>query len=315
MNNNNKNVMQLASVDVVYGERDPSTMHPDLTWLKACLEGDYGPPPKLVVITNPCNPTGTILDRYEAQLAVEMCARAGVWLVFDNTYEHFVYDPDLSPHYCATGPHVIHLFSMSKAFGMMGWRVGYIAFHRADTQLYQQLLKVQDTVPIAACTASQRLALGALAAGRGWVEARVEELVNSNRRAVREALDVLGDAGVQVFGGDGAIYYWAALPSGCEDDVAVCRYLVDQFGVCVVPGSACGVPGHIRVAYANLDPDTCSTAAARLRKGLEALMGGGGGGAGGASGRREGRGREGEGGGEWEREDLDLAGETVSSGR
>jgi aspartate/methionine/tyrosine aminotransferase len=44
-----------------------------------------------------------------------------------------------------------------------------------------------------------------------------------------------------------------------------------QHGVCVIPGSACGAPGHIRAAYANLQPELCQQAAARLKAGLTQL--------------------------------------------
>ena len=59
---------------------------------------------------------------------------------------------------------------------------------------------------------------------------------------------------------------------GCEDDEAVAAWLVRAHGVCIIPGSACGARGHIRIAFANLLPPDCRTAAARLRRGLEQLV-------------------------------------------
>lgn len=83
---------------------------------------------------------------------------AGAWLVLDNTYEHFLYNG--LRHHCARGPHVVHLFSFSKGYGMMGWRVGYIAFPTGDGgRAHQALLKAQDTIPICPTQASMRLAL------------------------------------------------------------------------------------------------------------------------------------------------------------
>ena len=49
-----------------------------------------------------------------------------------------------------------------------------------------------------------------------------------------------------VAGGEGAIYLWARLPAGCGDDRAVVEWLVAQAGVCVIPGSACGMPGRLQ---------------------------------------------------------------------
>lgn len=60
--------------------------------------------------------------------------------------------------------------------------------------------------------------------------------------------------------------------AGCEDDEAVVSWLVKEHKVCVVPGSACGCPGYIRIAFANLEGDKCKRAAAQLKKGLQQLV-------------------------------------------
>ena len=65
---------------------------------------------------------------------------------------------------------------------------------------------------------------------------------------------------------------FAACDSGCEDDEAVVSWLVKEHQVCVVPGSACGCPGYVRVAFANLDEQKCKKAAAQLKKGLQQLV-------------------------------------------
>lgn len=70
--------------------------------------------------------TGILLPKEELQAAAAMCAAAGTWLILDNTYEDFLYEG--RSHHCISGPNVINVFSFSKAYGMMGWRVGYIAY-------------------------------------------------------------------------------------------------------------------------------------------------------------------------------------------
>lgn len=49
-------------------------------------------------------------------------------------------------------------------------------------------------------------------------------------------------------------------------------WLIREHGVCVIPGSACGAPGWVRVAYANLSAEQCEMAAARLKAGLQQLL-------------------------------------------
>ncbi|KAK9839419.1 hypothetical protein WJX81_001094 [Elliptochloris bilobata] len=223
---------------VVLGSCHPDSMHPDLDWLEAELAGPR--PPRLVVLINPCNPTGVLLARAELERAAELTRRAGAWLVMDNTYEHFVYGG--AEHVCIAAPHILHVFSFSKAFGMMGWRVGYIAYQGAA--LGEQLLKVQDTIPICPPQLSQHLALGAVSAGRPWVAERVSDIAG-NREVLVDALAPLARLGPDYLAAsEGAIYLWAKLPPGCEDDEAVVAWLVRAHGVCIIPGSACGAFGY-----------------------------------------------------------------------
>ena len=135
----------------------------------------------------------------------------------------------------------------------------------------RSLFKVQDTIAICPAIASQKIAVGALGAGRGWVTERVHGLAEQ-KALVLEALSPLGPGAVQ--GGSGAIYLFCKLPEHLADDVAVVRYLVEEHKVCLIPGSACGVPGHVRVCYANLPLEKTREAASRLREGLAALTSG-----------------------------------------
>lgn len=292
---------------VVQGPCDPSTFHPDLDWLERELSRTDVSPPRMVVLVNPCNPTGVLMTPEEVERAAEICGNKGVWLVLDNTYEQFVYGhpvaeaktlttstsptplgsngSSISPavHWCPSGPHILHVFSFSKAYGMMGWRVGYIAYpdrptggspSRASLDLGAQLLKVQDTIPICPPQLSQYVALEALISGEDYVRDHIRAL-KGNRDLVLEALRPLGQLGSGVAGGEGAIYLWARLPPqyGTKDEEVV-EWLVKSAGVCVIPGSACGCPGYIRVAFANLQEEHCRAACGRLRSGLERLVAG-----------------------------------------
>ena len=132
-----------------------------------------------------------------------------------------------------------------------------------------QLLKIQDNIPICAAIISQRLALYSLEMGPEWVTEQVKHLVK-NRAIVVEALSPLGEKAVK--GGEGAIYLWAKLPDKNADDFEVIRWLAYKHGVVVIPGSACGCPGHVRVSFGGLLEEDCRVAAERLRKGLEELV-------------------------------------------
>lgn len=121
-------------------------LQPDVNALAAEMEARAAagrPPLRLVTLVNPGNPTGVMVPKQTLEQVAALCAVHGSWLLVDNTYEHFEYE-GAPPHACVEGPHVLNLFSFSKAFGMMGWRVGYLAF---PPSLKPELFKVQVLSP------------------------------------------------------------------------------------------------------------------------------------------------------------------------
>nr|KJB56679.1 hypothetical protein B456_009G132000 [Gossypium raimondii] len=251
---------------ILVGPGYPKTLYPDADWLERTLL-ETKPVPKLVTVVNPGNPSGTYIPEPLLKRISDICKNAGCWLVVDNTYEYFMYDG--LKHSCVEGDHIVNIFSFSKAYGMMGWRVGYIAYPTEVEGLATQLLKVQDNIPICASLISQQLALHSLELGPEWVREQVKDLVK-NREIVIEALSPLGEGAV--LGGEGAIYLWATLPEKCMDDVKVVHWLAHRHGVVVIPGSACGSPGHLRISFGGLMENDCRAAAQRLKTGLEELV-------------------------------------------
>jgi len=252
--------------NILVGPGNPKTLHPDADWLEKTLL-ETKPAPKLVTVVNPGNPTGTYIPEPLLKRISDLCRDAGCWLVVDNTYEYFMYDG--LKHSCLEGDHIVNIFSFSKAYGMMGWRVGYIAYPTEVEGFAAQLLKVQDNIPICASIISQHLALYSLELGSEWVTERVKDLVK-NREIVLEALSPLGEDAVR--GGEGAIYLWAKLPDKYVEDFKVVRWLAHRHGVVVIPGSSCGCPGNVRISFGGLVESDCKAAAERLRRGLEELV-------------------------------------------
>ncbi|CAA6666313.1 unnamed protein product [Spirodela intermedia] len=255
--------------DIIVGPGDPQTLQPDVDWLEKTLSEKNGKPvPKLVTVVNPGNPSGIFIPQPIIQRISDICKSAGVWLVVDNTYDSSDEPhPSNSPpqvlhvrrlkHYCIEDSHIVNVFSFSKVYGMMGWRVGYIAYPSEVEGLGEQLLKVQDNIPICASLIGQHLALYSLEAGPGWIK---------ERRGTLAA----GDGAVK--GGEGAIYLWARLPERFSDDFEVVRWLLNRHGVVVIPGSSSGGHGHIRISFGGLKEDDCLAAAQRLKRGLEELI-------------------------------------------
>lgn len=113
---------------------------------------------KMVTITNPGNPTGVSIPHEKLQQIVDLCKEYGVWVVMDNTYEHFDHErvnsfdipstkDDEASHgfHCFQDEHVISIFSFSKGYAMAGFRVGYVVINangEEGSDLYKQMVKV-----------------------------------------------------------------------------------------------------------------------------------------------------------------------------
>ena len=288
--------MALPSESLVVGPCSDEGI-PDLKWLGRTLHDD--PSIHMVTIVNPGNPTGVTLSRRVLQQAVDLCREHEAWLTLDCTYEYFVNvdntetkESDNGESYalggCFPDPHVLHIFSFSKSYAMAGYRCGYIVMSKDASDgnqgsLFEQMLKVQDTIPIAPARIAQVAALAAMqeeggddnddgqeatdTPGRGklWVQEQFQTL-QTGRRAICQALETT--LGGPIMGGTGAMYVMAKLPSSTPDDREIAELLVKEYGVAIIPGSFCGFPGWIRVCYSNLPPDRCLEAAARLKQGL-----------------------------------------------
>ena len=107
---------------------------------------------------------------------------------------------------------------------MAGFRVGYVAMSSKcsndneskgrGTIAYDQMLKVQDTIAICTSRLSQTAALGALKAGRSWVDEQVATL-HIGRELILDAM-----SSMDIIGGDGAMYVMGKLPDGIDDKVS-----------------------------------------------------------------------------------------------
>lgn len=280
--------LAIGNDNIVYGQCDDQGI-PHLDWLRATLqqqqkESNSAGRIQMVTLVNPGNPTGVTLERTVVQELVNICSEFAVWLVLDCTYEHFCHDTTIrkstsppspptvlssskSSFECFPDEHVLHIFSFSKGHALAGFRCGYVVMsNQTDTSqhVYQQMLKVQDTIPICPSRIAQVAALGALGAGREWVLDKVRSL-ETGRMAILQAMT---PSLVKIMGGTGAMYVMGKLPPHESDDEDVARRLVEHYGVAVIPGSFCGFPGWIRVCYSNLPPEECQVAAERLRLGL-----------------------------------------------
>jgi len=236
------------------------------------------PRTRAIVTISPSNPSGLVAPPEVLAAINTLCHRHGLLHVSDEAYADFIHGtvPHGSPgRRSGSGGHTVSLFSLSKAYGMAGWRVGYAAVPR---QLMGALAKVQDTVLICPPQVSQRAALAALEAGPAWCRPHIAALGERRQqlfdavaaaRAGGLALELLGPP-------DGAFYGLLRFPCALGGEPLM-RHLVLGHGVAALPGDSFGLPqaggqALLRLSYGMLEAGALAEALGRLFEALAVLQ-------------------------------------------
>jgi aspartate/methionine/tyrosine aminotransferase len=228
------------------------------------------PRTRAIVTVSPNNPTGVVYAEAALRAVNALCRDRGIFHIHDEAYEYFTYggaahfSPGSIP---GASAHTISLYSMSKAYGMASWRIGYMVIPES---LWTAVNKIQDTILICAPAVSQTAALAALRVGAGYARAQLAGL----DRTRRKILEMLGDPAVPCETPEpkGAFYYFVRVRTELDSMTFVER-LIREHRVAAIPGSAFGVPAGctLRISYGALDAETVSEGIARLTRGIEAL--------------------------------------------
>ena len=217
------------------------------------------PEASALVLVNPGNPTGCVLEERQLRWLTQATGEHGCHLIIDETYERFNFDGSRWHPWGEGRPsHVITFGSFSKSFGMAGWRLGYMF---GEAGLMEQALKVQDSVVICPPTPAQLLLERALQL-EGWVEERAGGVLH-RRRLCREAVDAC--SGLSWRRAGGGFFTLAAVDSGAPSK-EICLQLLDRWGIATIPGAAFGPAGegHVRISFGCLSDE-------QLQPAMEAL--------------------------------------------
>jgi aspartate aminotransferase len=231
---------------------------------------------KVLILNSPSNPTGSVYSREELEALAPVIASAGLTVISDEIYEKILYDGH--EHHSIGGigelkDRVVTVNGVSKAYAMTGWRIGYMG---GPADLIAAAAKVQSQATSNANSIAQKAALAALTGPADAVERMLAEFTK-RRDLFASALRAIPGVALDPPGGAFYLFPDVSAYSGSRfgntvlaGDMELSSWLLEEAKVAVVPGSAFGSPGHLRLSYA-CSVGEITEAASRLTAAFTAL--------------------------------------------
>jgi aspartate aminotransferase len=236
------------------------------------LNAAITPRTRLVVLNSPSNPTGVAYTRDElAALGEILLQHPHVLVATDDMYEHILWSEEPFCNILNACPtlydRTIVLNGVSKAYAMTGWRIGYAG---GPAELIKAMKKIQSQSTSNPTSISQVAAQAALEGDQSCIAPMLQAFRERHDYVVAALNDI---PGIDCLPADGTFYCFPRVQDVIDrldevnDDVALAAHLLDAAGVALVPGSAFGAPGYIRISFAT-GMDVLEDALGRLRQAL-----------------------------------------------
>ena len=227
---------------------------------------------KLFMINSPNNPSGKYYDsKLLNELASVLLNHKNIFISSDDIYEHIHWSDEKFHNILNVAPHLkertVILNGVSKAYSLTGWRIGYAA---GNKEIIKKMKTLQSQSTSCASSISQAAAEAALSNA-------CLELPDMNKQYKERHDFVVSELnqieGVECKPTDGTFYVFPSFKNFIEkseivsNDKELALYILEKSKVAVVPGSAFGIEGHIRISIA-IDIDSLKNAMERLKNTL-----------------------------------------------
>ncbi len=211
---------------------------------------------KLVVLNSPSNPTGTAYSRKELEALAEVLKKhPDILIATDDMYEHILWTEESFCNILMACPELydrtIVLNGVSKAYSMTGWRIGYAG---GPEWLIKNMKKIQSQSTSNPCSIAQAAAVEALNGPQDCIKEMLTVFKKRHDYVVGRLNQLPGVSAIE---GDGTFYAFADFSGamktlGFEKDTDLAALLLEK-GVALVPGSAFGSNGCMRLSFATSD--------------------------------------------------------------
>ena len=222
------------------------------------LQASVTPRTRAIVVNSPANPTGWTASLDELAAILRLARERGLWIVADEIYARFAFDPALTVDGRAPSfrdlmeaeERILFVQTLSKNWAMTGWRIGWIEAPAELGQTIENLIQYSTSgVPVFA----QRAAIAALDHGESFVAHQIAR-AKRGRDIVRDGL--LATGVVALPPPAGAFYAFFKV-DGVSDSRALALRLVDEANVGLAPGTAFGegAAPYLRLCFARKAED------------------------------------------------------------
>jgi aspartate aminotransferase len=208
-----------------------------------------------VIVNSPCNPTGAVIPREELARILEWCAGHDAWLIFDETYDRFLFDGRRHVSAAAFPEHrerVVVTGAASKTYAMTGWRLGWAT---APGEVVSAMASYQSHSTSNASSISQAAVLAALRDPERTERSVAEMLEHYERRRWAMVDGLSRVPGLRLKPPEGAFYAFADASALCRargipGSAVLCEKLLAEAHVAAVPGDAFGEDAGVRFSFA-----------------------------------------------------------------
>jgi aspartate aminotransferase len=224
---------------------------------------------RLFVINSPSNPTGVAYSKEELKALGEVLKDyPEIIIATDDMYEHILWEEGSFTNILNACPELydrtIVLNGVSKAYSMTGWRIGYAG---GPVNLIAAMKKIQSQSTSNPAAPSQAAATEALNGDQSCIKPMLTAFKERHDYLLKELNAI---EGITCLPSDGTFYAFPNVQGliekhGCESDLDLAELLIEKVDLALVPGSAFGAPGHMRLSYA-ASMDTLEKAIERLKK-------------------------------------------------
>ena len=228
---------------------------------------------RLFILNSPSNPSGKAYSKAELRaLGDVLLKHPNIVVMTDDIYEHIIWTDEGFNNILNVCPELkeqtVVINGVSKAYSMTGWRIGYSG---GPTDLIKGMKKIQSQSTSNPTSIAQYAAQAALEGDQSFLK-EMCEVFKQRHDYVYETLNAMD--GVEVLPSDGTFYSFPSFQAiidrmdGVENDVQLAQLLLEKADVALVPGSAFGLSGYLRLSYAT-DMDSLKQALGRIKETIE----------------------------------------------